>query len=112
MMMLVIGFGRTMIPSTYLHNMVLRFEICACARSAPLIHLKRLIFPPFLLVVSFLLSEKVRHFTCYQRTVVCVKHVTIIYQAKKQSRDHVVSKKTNKKQKKERESVAKQHGNH
>jgi hypothetical protein len=38
MMMLVIGFGRTMIPSTYLHNMVLRFEICACATSAPFLN--------------------------------------------------------------------------
>ena len=47
------------------------------------------------MATPLLLSEKVRQFTYYWRNVVCVYHVTIIYQAKKQSSDYVVSKKKN-----------------
>jgi hypothetical protein len=47
-------------------------------------------------------------FTCYRRTVVCVNHVTIIYQAKKKSRNHVVSP-TKKIEDKQRERAWPQH---
>jgi len=41
--------------------------------------------------VPLLLAEKVRQFTCYWSTVGSVNHVTIIYQAKYQLCDYVVS---------------------